>query len=491
LSSVVEVYDDNTLLFHGRVLDDTRDIYNFREYLCEGQLAFLHDSIVRPYDWQGDVAGYFESLIDSHNSQVDTDKQFTVRNVTVTDPNNYINRASIQYPDTLAEITEKLLDNLGGYLFIENVDGVAYIDYLEDSPYISLQDITLGTNLMQIKNQSKGSEIITALIPLGAKITDEQPEDDYGNPIGDAEEYQVDITSVTEGNVDYVFDQMAVDTYGWIFGMKVWDDVTDPTHLMNKGIAELAKRVTGWQCLELSALDLSLCDSSIDEFRFMEYVQIKIPTHNIDTNLLITEMTTDLLTPTNSKITIGNETRGISSFIASAEKKVTEISKDYVVNEQIKNVINSILNVSSQITQSADNIMSQVSELYVGQSDYQQQLEYIATQITQTASDITFTFDNLSEQINNISGDTQAQFNETSKYIRFVDGTIIIGQDGDPLEVHISNDTMGFIQNGVQVAYINSNKLYVTDGEFIKSLVLGNFAFFPRANGNLSFRKVK
>ena len=47
------------------------------------------------------------------------------------------------------------------------------------------------------------------------------------------------------------------------------------------------------------------------------------------------------------------------------------------------------------------------------------------------------------------------------------------------------------MQNESEVAYVSNGKLYITDGEFTNSLTVGNFAYLPRTNGNLSFKKVK
>lgn len=47
-----------------------------------------------------------------------------------------------------------------------------------------------------------------------------------------------------------------------------------------------------------------------------------------------------------------------------------------------------------------------------------------------------------------------------------------------------------FFEGAVEVAYIGNKKMYITDGEFTNSLQLGKFAFIPRENGNLSFKKV-
>ena len=43
------------------------------------------------------------------------------------------------------------------------------------------------------------------------------------------------------------------------------------------------------------------------------------------------------------------------------------------------------------------------------------------------------------------------------------------------------------MQSGTEVAYLSNSKLYITQGEILDSLRLGNYAFTPRANGNLSF----
>ena len=76
------------------------------------------------------------------------------------------------------------------------------------------------------------------------------------------------------------------------------------------------------------------------------------------------------------------------------------------------------------------------------------------------------------------------------KYIRFEDGKILLGEVGNELELQIANDRINFLQDGAEVAYFTNRKLYVTDAQFLHSLQLGSFAFMPRANGNLSFKKV-
>lgn len=71
LKSVIEVYQDDTLIFSGRALNDEKDFYCTGKINAEGELAYLLDSIMRPYNFQGkSVKEILERLIENHNEQV-------------------------------------------------------------------------------------------------------------------------------------------------------------------------------------------------------------------------------------------------------------------------------------------------------------------------------------------------------------------------------------------------------------------------------------
>lgn len=86
---------------------------------------------------------------------------------------------------------------------------------------------------------------------------------------------------------------------------------------------------------------------------------------------------------------------------------------------------------------------------------------------------------------------TNAQFAEIKKYIRFEAGNIILGTSENQLTLKIQNDKIVFLEKSQEIAYWQNRKFYAVDGEFINSLRLGKFAFLPRENGNLSFKRVK
>ena len=146
--------------------------------------------------------------------------------------------------------------------------------------------------------------------------------------------------------------------------------------------------------------------------------------------------------------------------------------------------------VYTEIANTEESIISTVAEQYYLKSEAEQLATEMSTQIIQTAEDLSIQFKKVNTDLEDLTGKTDSKFEEIRKYIRFEDGKILLGESGNQLELVISNDRILFTQNKTPVAYFSNNKLYVVDGEFTNSLRLGNFAYLPRTNGNLSFKKI-
>lgn len=116
------------------------------------------------------------------------------------------------------------------------------------------------------------------------------------------------------------------------------------------------------------------------------------------------------------------------------------------------------------------------------------------TQLEQTADGWDFNWTTITETVTNIAGQVETTYSEQLKYIKFIDGEIWLGRDPDPgqddYKVVISNERIRFLVNNVETAYISSGKLYIYDAEIINRLDIGEFAFYPRDNGNLTLRYV-
>ena len=478
LKSSIEVYQDAHMVFRGRVLDDTQDFNNAKDVICEGDLAFLNDGIIRPYTYSGSVSGFLSYILAEYNAQVEVAKRFVLGNVTVTDPNDYITRSSITASSVWDVVNDKLIKLLGGYIRIRRSGGVNYVDYLEDSTMQSLQEIKLGENLLDLNKEIKGQDIVTALIPYGAKLGNDTDE-------------RFTIAAVN-GGVDYVYDQAAVDVYGWIFTTKTWDDVTVASNLLTKASAELAGLINLNVTLDISAIDLSMTDEQIDKFRIFEYVKVNSPAHQLNEFMLIQKLTIDMDNPQNNKLTLGTNYATFSESQLNTEKAIENVSNNVSeTNTKVQNyVTEQVTTLNSNIEQSAGAIRTEVAETYTSKSELNEYKESVSTQFTQTSNDFTFTFSELRQFIDNVDGDQQTQFEEIRKFIQLLDGDIILGEVGNPLKLKIENDRIAFILNGVEDAYWANGNFYVTDVRVLTSIRIGNYAFIPRSNGNLSFKWV-
>lgn len=480
--SAIEVYHDATLIFRGRVLNDDVGLNKEKRITCEGDLAFLNDSVIRPYNFTGTITAFLQSAISSHNAQVELEKEFVLGTVTVTDPNDYIVRSSIASDVTWNVLKTKLVDVLGGYLIVRRSGGVNYLDYLADSEYRSDQEIKLGKNILDLSKGSKGEDIITALIPYGAKLKDETGKDT---------DERLTISSVN-GGVDYVFDQEAVDQYGWIFGTETWNDVTVAENLMTKASAELTARRNLDISLTLSAIDLSMVDPSIDKIRVFEYVKVISPAHDLWEFMLVTKLDLDLLHPRNNKFTVGSAYSTFTDKQLGTDSAIKDLVTIVEQNQTTTgNYVDSrITTLSSSIVQTEASIRTDVAASYTSKTELEEYKASVSTQFTQTSDSFNFTFQELVQSITELDGDTKTRFEEIVKYIRFIDGNIVLGEVGNELTLRISNDRISFLQSSVEVAYLSNNKLYITDAHVLNSIRIGNFAFIPRANGSLDFKKV-
>jgi hypothetical protein len=482
LKSILTVYKDQSILFRGRVLNESIGWQNQKTFSCEGELSFLLDSMVRPFEFTGSPKEFFTQLLESHNKQVEAEKQFKIGNITVTDPNDYINRSNINCESTWKNINDRLIANLGGYLFVRHEQDGNYLDYLSDFPWETTQEIIFGENLLGYTRKRNADEIATGIIPYGAKTKIETEN-------GTEEGPRLDITGVNDGK-DYLLDETAAKLYGTIFASETWDDVTDALNLKTKAQARLSELTQTAVSIDLSAADLSVMDHSFDDFKIGQYVFVSSKPHGLEREkFLISKMSVNLFRPAENTLTLG---KTYSAFTDSQQKQnqstseavkiVQEVYADYVTNDVVNNAVNQLY---SKIDQSSQEILLEVGNTYVTSEGVTEQ---ISTALKQTEDSFTFQFNELKEYVDSIEGGSETGFEEIKKYIRFEDGNILLGQEESELLLKIQHDRISFLQSGNEVAYINNNKLYITDGQFLHSLQLGNFAFLPRDNGNLSFK---
>ena len=273
MTTVVTVKQDGVFLFRGRVIDCKTDFYNQKNVTCEGDLAFLLDSVISPFEYTGTnsktIRYVFKHIVDEHNSQVDNWKQFSYDNnfITVTkDENSSVTDKDefnhTSYGDASSVLTSELIDAYGGVLKTRTVNDVTYLDYVKDpsqdsSQYsINSQKIQFSVNLLDIEQSYPVNDIFTVLMPIGRDKTT--------------------IESVNNGS-KFLENATAIAQFGRIVKVEQWNDEKDPAKLKEKAQKYLNQHSKIFaNDLTVKAIDLHALDSSVSQIKLVSALRMAL-----------------------------------------------------------------------------------------------------------------------------------------------------------------------------------------------------------------------
>ena len=193
---------------------------------------------------------------------------------------------------------------------------------------------------------------------------------------------------------------------------------------------------------------------------------------------------------------ISGNTRGNGIIIRNAKIERGNKATDWTpapedVDLSISDTRDSLQDSINNAQETADQAITSSEDAKNKFNDLNEIVQGSVTKITELEQSVdgwSFDFEELVKTVSDMDGQISNEIYERLKYIRFVDGNIILGNTESPINLVISNDRISFEQNGVEIAYISDSQLYITEANVKDSLVLGNFAFVPRDNGNLSFK---
>ena len=319
MRTVVTVVYEGVEIFRGRVLTNNRSFGNVRSVYCEGDLAYLVDSVQKGTKFNGKAHDLFRRIIDGHNARVDDYKKFTVGNITVENRDVILSGKSeeIEQYDTrkfnfkqialnsivddwmnsFDYIEDVLISYCGGYLRTRREGDTTYIDYLADYDRVSPQMIEFGTNLLDISEEIDPDEMFTVLIPLG-------DENLTLAKLGAASMYGARIQF--GGGSDEIVDTEAVARYGRIVKTHVFDNVNNRETLLENALRYFDEHSAMKTTYTAKAVDWHLINSDTDSIYIGDKVYVYTPTHNLTELLTCTKIEYDLANPGNSSYTFGN-----------------------------------------------------------------------------------------------------------------------------------------------------------------------------------------
>lgn len=335
--TTIEVRKSGEYVWGGEVRNIGQNMKKDKKLYIIGDMSYLQDSI-QPRRKYSNVAPVqlIKTLVALHNEQVEDRKKFTVGRVTIDVPSGILN-ISTNREDTLSVIRDKICREYNGYIKIRKMEGIKYVDVvrIEDYGKKCEQPIQFGRNLLDYAKNLTADEIATAVIPLGKQL--EETEDEL--------ESYVDITSVN-GGLDYIYNETAVESFGWVKRVARFNDVTDPQELLAKGKEWLSQNQYSKLIIEVKAVDLSDVDINMDTFVLGDNVNAQASPFGLDAWYYIRKKDTDILNKAQNMITIGNAvaegfTKQTNSQIVKVEKNITQTA--------IKTLENAKLNASNLI----------------------------------------------------------------------------------------------------------------------------------------------
>lgn len=258
----VVVYEDDTELFRGRILRMETNLYKERKVTCEGDLAYLMDSIADPGEYTESISDHFSRLVDMHNRQVESDKQFAVGIVNVDKATESQTFKTDSYRTTSAAMSDDLTSVFGGYIRTRRSGGTVYLDYIGDYGKAGNQNIEFGVNMIDFSESVSSDDIFTVLLPTGSE--------------------GVTMEGITGSK--YVKIPNAVERYGTVVRAVSFSDIKEAgAELMQAAYDYIEKNYKEMPpTLTLTAIDLKRLDFALDGFELGTRIGILSEPHGIN-----------------------------------------------------------------------------------------------------------------------------------------------------------------------------------------------------------------
>ena len=347
LKTLVEVKNLNTnnVEFEGRVLLQTPKMDSngiiYKTVVCESYLGYLNDS-VQSYETISGVSAeeLFKKIINNHNSQVENSKKFIIGEIKIGTSSSDNEDRYLNYEKTFDSVNKNLIERFGGELRVRKAGDNIYIDYIKEIGEKKNTVIALANNLIAIEQEKDPSEIITRLIPVGAKLENSDE--------------RLTITNIN-GGINYVEDEEAIKEFGVIVDTVNFDDITEAIELLNKAKSYLKENNKIKKKYKIDALDLSTIDLNFDSFEVGNTYRVINPLMNIDEELRIIEKTLDINSPQNSSLTFGDKFEDIKDY----QLGITKATKDLnTLRYNVTAATENVLTINRDLQKTVDSLMA-------------------------------------------------------------------------------------------------------------------------------------
>ena len=304
-------HETQKILFRGRIRKVSMSMNGSIDVICEGAMAYLNDTTVRPYktydtdeidceiNAPAKAGELFEWFIDQHNSRVSNRCEKFKVGINAGVNFGALQRGTGTRPTTLKEMREKLTNLCGGYFRVRYVGEDNYLDWLTaDGSSEAAQSVELGQNLLDLNTGADGKDIFTAIVPVGKTG---EGEDEKDVTIDDEHAY---VGGGYDIQGDAVVDTAMAERYGVIEKLMEYDHLNQSQALADKAVADLAAGKLS-DSITVSATDLHYADATVQQIDYLQRVQVTSEPHGIDRMMLCVGRTINLVDPKATRYSFG------------------------------------------------------------------------------------------------------------------------------------------------------------------------------------------
>lgn len=326
--TLIRVLRDEEEIFRGRCISYSTDFYNTKTVVCEGEAAYMIDSIQpqRTYK-QMSARNILTEMLKIHNGAVDENAQIEVGIVTVDSGELYDYQT--EYDNTFNAVRNFAEAIKAHFIVDRDMDGKRKLNLTRDYPRTT-QAVRLGQNMLDYAADKDYANIASIIIPLGAKTSAEDGAESY-----------VDISSVNNGR-NYIASEELIAQYGKITQVVKFDDIENPLELKKKGEAYMLEQYVPLS-LSVTAVDMSVVDVNINTIRLGDSVRVVSKPYNLDMWFPVRRRYYNILNPAADKLELGDKVDN------KLTDKITQSNKD------ILDKINKLPSRGSIVTEALEN----------------------------------------------------------------------------------------------------------------------------------------
>ena len=304
LTSTIFLFKDDDLIWHGRPMAVRENFWKHRKVTCYGALDFLRDTMWQPQSTVGRIVSAYsivELLVTRHNTMkaAETARLITLSNDQTNTWDTMTGKRTAYWTDWVDGLTmlQSLLTDFGGYAHVSyNGSGTDIVTSTIPGETVD-QTIEFGKNMLDLDRYIDAGGVYTAVVPLGERY-----------------KYSTQYTRRAERPIQV--NTAGVALYGYIEKEFILEGYSAASDIDAPAAEFLQQGILGATTLDIKAVDLSVINANLDEFKAGVYVPIKSERHGLDTTVLCSKSVHHLDNPASNEYEFGSPDRRYTDQMA-------------------------------------------------------------------------------------------------------------------------------------------------------------------------------